>query len=314
MVIENDTLTAIHGISVGHVTDRSAQTGCTVILLPERTVVTGEVRGAAPATREFGLLQPGMTVEHADAIVLTGGSAFGLVAAHGVMLHLEARRRGHATAQGVVPIVPAAAIYDLGVGDAKVRPTPADGARAASLASTAAVEQGLVGAGTGATCAKWRGARQPGGLGSAAVRVGAVTVAALVVVNALGDVFSLEGWPLTGGPVVAGPMAEPAADRENTTLAVVATDAALNRSQLTRLVVRGHDAFGACLRPAHTAFDGDICFAAATGTAAGEGPGAPSAPEAPPPHALAEAAFEAVGRAIENAVVASADSAADLGT
>jgi L-aminopeptidase/D-esterase-like protein len=155
------------------------------------------------------------------------------------------------------------------------------------------VVQGLVGAGTGATCAKWRGEKIPGGIGSAAVRVGGATVAALVAVNALGDVFSLEGESLTGGPPVAGPLAKPPQSNQNTTLAVVATDAALTRAQLGRLLVRAHDAYGACLRPAHTSFDGDICFAVSAGTVPGE------------PHNLAEAAFEAVGRAIANAVVAS---------
>lgn len=289
----DDSLTAVAGVRVGHYTDTEARTGCTVIALPEHNVVAGEVRGAAPATREFGLLAAGMTVERADAIVLTGGSAFGLATADGVMALLESQGRGHATKNGVVPIVPAAALYDLGVGRADVRPTAADAAHALQTASADPVPQGLVGAGTGATCAKWRGERVPGGLGSAAVRVGDATVAALVAVNALGDAFSLEGVPLTGGPHVPQPLVEPPAENENTTLAVIATDAALTREQLGRLLVRAHDAFGACLRPAHTAFDGDICFAVSTGE--GDHDVAP--------HNLAEAAFEAVGRAIENAIV-----------
>jgi L-aminopeptidase/D-esterase-like protein len=292
-VSENNTLTAIDGITVGHYTDAGAQTGCTVIVLPEPSVVAGEVRGAAPATREFGLLSPGMTVEQAHALVLAGGSAFGLAAADGVMTALESQGRGYATTAAVVPIVPTAALYDLGVGDANVRPTPADGVAALQAASSEPVVQGLVGAGTGATCAKWRGEKIPGGIGSAVVRVGGATVAALVAVNALGDVFSLEGESLTGGPPVAGPLAKPPQSNQNTTLAVVATDAALTRAQLGRLLVRAHDAYGACLRPAHTSFDGDICFAVSAGTVPGE------------PHNLAEAAFEAVGRAIANAVVAS---------
>jgi L-aminopeptidase/D-esterase-like protein len=286
----NDTLTAIAGIAVGHYTDAEAMTGCTVVVLPEPSIVAGEVRGAAPATREFGLLAAGMSVEQAHAIVITGGSAFGLAVADGVMGELEAQGRGYKTKAAVVPIVPTAALYDLAVGDANVRPTANNGAAAFRAASADPVPQGLVGAGTGATCAKWRGEKLPGGLGSAAVRVGDSTVAALVVVNALGDVFSLEGTSLTGGPPVAGPLATPPEQNQNTTLAVVATDAELSRAELSRLLVRAHDAYGVCLRPAHTSFDGDICFAVSTGTTTGE------------LHNLAEGAFEAVGRAISNAI------------
>lgn len=292
-VSENNTLTAIDGITVGHFTDVDAQTGCTVVVLPEPSTVAGEIRGAAPATREYGLLLPGMTVEQAHALVLTGGSAFGLATADGVMAELEAQGRGYTTATAVVPIVPTAALYDLGVGRADIRPTAADGAAALRAASSDPVPQGLVGAGTGATCAKWRGEKVPGGIGSAAVRVADATVAAMVAVNALGDVFSLEGESLTGGPAIPAPLAKPPQPNQNTTLGVVVTNAALSRCELGRMLVRAHDAYGACLRPAHTSFDGDICFAVSAGTQEAE------------LHNLAEAAFEAVGRAIANAVIAS---------
>jgi len=297
-VSANTTLTAIDGITVGHYTDVDARTGCTVIVLPEASIVAGEIRGGAPATREFGLLAGGMTVQHANALVLTGGSAYGLAAAQGVMQELESLRRGYTTTTAVVPIVPTAALYDLGVGSAAIRPSASAGAAAFRAASAEPVPQGLVGAGTGATCAKWRGEKIAGGLGSAAVQVGDATVAALAAVNALGDVFSLEGESLTGGPPVAAALTTPPAEGENTTLAVVATDAALTRDQLERLLVRAHDAYGACLRPAHTSFDGDICFAVSTGKAQGE------------VHNLAEGAFEAVGRAIENAAIAARDQSA----
>jgi len=234
-----------------------------------------------------------MTVQQANAIVLTGGSAYGLTTAHGVMDELEALQRGYTTTTAVVPIVPTAALYDLGVGSAQIRPTAASGSAAFRAASSDPVAQGLVGAGTGATCGKWRGQKIAGGLGSAAVHMGDATVAALVAVNALGDVFSLEGTSLTGGPAVAAPLANPPAANQSTTLGVIATDAALTRDQLSRLLVRAHDAYGACLRPAHTSFDGDICFAVSAGEREGE------------VHNLAEAAFEAVGRAIANAVTAS---------
>lgn len=286
----NESLTAINGIRVGHYTDAQAQTGCTVIALPKSNVVAGEIRGAAPGTRDFGLLGPSMTVQHADAIVLTGGSAYGLASADGVMAELERQGRGFKTTTATVPIVPAAVLYDLGVGDSSVRPTPANGAAAFADATSEPVPQGLVGAGTGATCCKWRGATRPGGLGSAKATVGEVTVAALVAVNALGDVFSLEGQSLTGGPAIPGPAAEPPQPGENTTLAVLATDAQLTRAELGRLLVRAHDAFAVCLRPAHTQSDGDICFAVSAGQLTA------------PVGDLAEAAFEAVGRAIENAI------------
>lgn len=286
---KNLTLTGIAGIEVGHYTDSAAQTGCTVIVLPEPNVIAAEVRGAAPATREYALLAGGMTVEQAHAVVLSGGSAFGLATADGVMEQLEAQGRGFQTAAAQIPIVPSACLYDLAVGDAGVRPGAAEGAAAFEAASSAPVSQGRVGAGTGATCAKWRGESVPGGLGSSLVTVGDAQVAALVAVNALGDAFSLEGEALTGGPAVPGPRAV-VPEPQNTTLAIVATDAALTRSQLSRLLVRAHDAFAACLRPAHTAADGDICFAVSAGSVHAEA------------HNLAEGAFEAVGRAIENAI------------
>lgn len=292
-LVDGATLTSIPGVRVGHWTDGDAQTGCTVIDLPEPNVIAGETRGAAPGTREMALLQPGMSVEQAQAIVLCGGSAYGLAAADGVMTALEADGRGFPTPGGLVPIVPSAVLYDLMVGDGSVRPGPAEGAAAYAARSAEPVSLGRVGAGTGATVAKWRGTLVPGGLGSAVVDIGGALVGALVVVNALGDVFDLEGRALTGGPHAPGPLQMPSPDAQNTSLAVVATDAALSRVQLGRVCVRAHDAFGACLRPAHTAFDGDTCFATSVGQVEVA------------PHDVAEAAFQAVGRAIESAITAS---------
>jgi L-aminopeptidase/D-esterase-like protein len=284
------SLTSVPGVRVGHWTDREARTGCTVIVLPEPNVIAGEVRGAAPGSREYALMAPGMTVEEAHAIVLSGGSAYGLAAADGVMRELEAAGRGFAVGNTVVPIVPAAVIFDLMVGDGSVRPGPEQGAAAFRAASDDPVEHGGVGAGAGATVAKWRGEALPAGLGGAALQVGDASVAALVVANALGDVFTLEGYPLTGGPHVAGaPRAEPS-ERANTTLMVVATDAALTRAELSRVVVRSHDALAACVRPAHTRFDGDTCFAVSCGS------------KQVSQDLVAEAAFVAVGRALEVAV------------
>lgn len=290
----NETITAIPGLRVGHWTDPVAETGCTVVVLPEPNVVTAEARGAAPGTREYALLQPGMRVEQAQAIVLTGGSAFGLAAADGVVRMLEADGRGHETPFGKVPIVPAAVLFDLFPGDPSVRPGPAEGAEAYRAASSDPVAHGRVGAGTGATAAKWRGLEhvRPGGLGTATRPAGKATVGAMVAVNAIGDVFTVSGEPLTGGSHEPGPpaMVPQAFVAENTTLVVVATDGALDRIELTRLVVRAHDAIAACIRPSHTRWDGDIVFAASCGSVEADC------------DVAAEAAFGATAAAIESAV------------
>jgi L-aminopeptidase/D-esterase-like protein len=290
----NTTITAIPGIEVGHWTDLEARTGCTVIVLPEPNVVTAETRGAAPGSRETALLEPGMAVEQCHAILLTGGSAFGLAAADGVMRELEADGRGHRTPAGPVPIVPAAVIFDLLQGDSSIRPTAESGAAAYRARSAGPVALGQVGAGTGATVGKWRGLSLPSGVGSATATRAGASASALVVLNSMGDVFTLEGEPLTGGPhVAAAPAFEPEWG-QNTTLAVVATDARLDRSDLGRLAVRAQDALAACLRPAHTRFDGDTCFVVSCGDVV------------VPRHIVAEAVFEAVGRAIESAVKSAA--------
>ena len=210
------------------------------------------------------------------------------------MAELVADGRGFETAVGPIPIVPTAVLFDLAVGSAIVRPGADAGAAAYRAATGDPVAQGLVGAGTGATVSKWRGAMNPGGLGSVAVSVGDATVAALVAANALGDVFTLEGDPLTGGPHVAEPPPEFPTARENTTLMAVVTDARLTRDELIRVSVRAQDALAACVRPAHTSFDGDTCFAVSCGDR-----------EAPAP-LVAEAAFEAVGRSLVAAVRAAA--------
>ena len=291
-LVEGGSLTSIAGVEVGHWTDADARTGCTVVTLPEPNVIAGETRGAAPGSRETALLEPGCSVEMAQAIVLTGGSAFGLASADGVMASLESDGRGHPTPAGVVPIVPTAAIYDLLVGEAAVRPTAENGSAAYASRTSEPVGSGAFGAGTGATASKWRGLLTPSGIGSAAVTVGETTVAALVVCNALGDAFSLEGEALTGGSHVAGPLVlRDPPEVQNTTLVVVATDAPLGRAELSRLCVRAHGALAACIRPVHTAFDGDTVFAVSTGS------GEPD-PEAPG-YRIGEMAFEAVGRAIE---------------
>jgi L-aminopeptidase/D-esterase-like protein len=286
------TLTSVPGVRVGHATDTEGITGVTVVSLPTPNVATVEVRGAAPGSRETALLAPGMRVETIHSIVLAGGSAFGLAAADGVARALESDGIGHETMVGPVPIVPAAVIFDLWLGDRSARPGPDDGEAAYRTATSDPVEQGSVGAGTGAVVAGWRGptAIRKGGIGSVAVRVGDSTVGALVVLNAVGDVFTVEGESLTGGqpippPTPVGPVLD-----ENTTLAVVATDAALDRSALTRICVQAHDAFAACLRPSHTRYDGDAVFAVSCGDRDED------------PDAIGVAAFEAVARSIEAAM------------
>lgn len=289
----NETLTAVPGIAVGHWTDVEAVTGTTVISFPEPNVAAVEIRGAGPGTREVGLLGPGMKVEMIQALVFSGGSAFGLAAADGVMKELEADGRGHAKPPWVVPIVPAAIIFDLMIGDGAVRPGPEEGAAAYRSASTGPVAMGSVGAGTGATVANWRGpaAARKGGVGSFARTLDGATVGALVVLNAGGDVFTLEGEPLTGGPHVPAQHGFAPPDAlEQTTLVAVATDARLSRTELKRLCVRAHDALAACIRPVHTRYDGDIAFAVSCGEVDGD------------LDALSEVAFEVVGRAVEAAV------------
>ena len=259
-------------------------------------MVAAEVRGAAPGSRETALLEPGMRVEQVQAILLTGGSAFGLAAADGVVRALEADGRGHQTPVGRVPIVPAAVVFDLFPGDPAVRPGPDEGEIAYRAATTEPVESGLIGAGTGTTVALWRGLEhmQPGGLGSGTRAVGDAVVGALVVANSMGDVFSIRGEPLTGGDHEPGPPVFTPESQINTTLVVIATDAALTRNELSRLAVRSHDAMAVCIRPAHTRFDGDIVFAVSCGEKEAE------------VESLAEAAFGATAAAIEKAVRASA--------
>jgi L-aminopeptidase/D-esterase-like protein len=291
-VAAGGTLTSVPGVAVGHWTDPVALTGCTVVVLPEPNQAAIDVRGSAPATRETDLLRPGMLVEQVQAILLTGGSAFGLAAADGVVKGLEREGRGFPTPAGPVPIVPAAAIFDLAVGDATVRPGSEEGRLALASASRDPVPQGRVGAGTGASLGGWRGAGQvrPGGLGSFATSADGATVAALAVVNAAGDAFTLEGEPLTGGsPVPKGPGVAPAFGT-GTTLVVVATDAALTRAQLGPVMVRAHDGLAACLRPVHTRYDGDVVFAVSCGGLRAD------------LDAVAEAAFVVSGRSVEAAV------------
>lgn len=287
------TLTSVPGVEVGHYTDVVAATGVTAMVFPEPNVAAVDLRGAAPGTREVGLLGPGMKVETIQGLVFSGGSAFGLAATDGVVREIAAGGRGHATPAGPVPIVPAAIIYDLLIGDAAVRPGPAEGAAAYRARTSDPVAMGSVGAGTGAIVAGWRGpeAVRKGGVGSAATTVGEATLGALVVLNAVGDVFALDGSALTGGSPVPPPTPAGIRPFEQTTLVALATDAAASRTDLMRLAVRAHDALAVCLRPSHTRYDGDAVFAVSCGDQVGDA------------DELGEAAFRVVGGAIELAVI-----------
>lgn len=266
-------ITHVAGVRVGHWTNTEARTGCTVAVLPPGTVVSGEVRGGAPATREFALLDPGRLVDHVDAVVITGGSAFGLAAADGVVTALEADDRGFRTGGGVVPIVVAMGLFDLAVGDRTVRPDAEAGRVAYAAASTGAVELGPVGAGTGATVGKWKGPAhtRPGGLCGAVRTHGDLVVASLVAVNAIGSPDGGEahgaetedllaaGWlPDAGAPATPDPFA-------NTTLALVVTNATLTKTQCHVAAQSAHNGFARALVPSHTLYDGDAAVVAATG-------------------------------------------------
>jgi len=285
----NSTITAVPGVEVGHWTDLDAATGVTVINLPEPNLAAFEARGGAPGTRETALLAPSMKIETIQALVFSGGSAFGLASADGVMTELAAAGRGHPTPAGPVPIVPAAILYDLIVG-ANSPPDAAAGAAAYRARSSGPVPLGTVGAGTGATVSKWNGFEnmRKAGIGSAATRVGTATLGVLAAVNAVGDVVRLDGSWVTGGPTLEPP--EVAGFRENTTLVAVVTDALLNKSDLLRLAVRSHDALAATLRPAHTRYDGDIVFSVSCGE------------EEADLDVLGEATFNAVAAAIVSSV------------
>ncbi|MEO7115230.1 MAG: P1 family peptidase [Caldimonas sp.] len=314
-------LTAVAGIEVGHFTDTRRPTGCTVILVRDGAVAGVDVRGAAPGTRETDLLDPVNAIDTVHAIVLAGGSAYGLDAASGVMRWLEERGIGLAivaTADDdvppafVVPIVPAAILFDLWVGDPHIRPDADAGYAACEAASRDAPVEGNVGAGAGASVGKLfgMGRAMKGGVGTAQVEVGGVTVAALVAVNAIGDVVDpnsgqvVAGVRSEDGRTLLGAMAAlkrgelpprldlRAAAGSATTLAVVATDAVLTKAEATKVAQMAHDGLARSINPVHTMGDGDVVFALATG-ASGR-PAATTLVGALAANVLAEAVLRAV--------------------
>jgi L-aminopeptidase/D-esterase-like protein len=270
-------VTGIPGVRVGHWTDPHARTGCTVVLLPEGTLASGEVRGGAPATREFALLEPSKLVHRIDAVLLTGGSAFGLDAAAGVMRFCEQEGHGYPTAGGVVPIVVAMGVFDLAVGDGSVRPGLEQGEAACRDAVEGTFRTGSIGAGTGCTVDKWRGPenRRPGGIGAHTItEPDGLVVTAIAVCNAFGIVLQRGEEP----PTPAWPRDEAEAafrtsgdggrvnhEGSNTIVGVVLTNAVLTKADCLVVAQGGHDGIARTVHPPHTSVDGDAIVAAATG-------------------------------------------------
>ena len=312
------SITNVHGIRVGQAEDRVGKTGVTVVLAGHDGAVIGaDVRGAAPGTREIALCEPENTVEKANAVVLAGGSAYGLAAATGVMDFLEKAGVGVDMGCCRVPIVPGAVLFDLTNGDAHARPDAAMGF-AACKAAEKQVKQGAYGAGTGATVGKLVTGATPaqGGVGTASITLSCgVTVGAIVAVNACGDVYDLS----TGKPIACGHTSDgkpvlcegllfgtaqtserlkiPLTTGRNTTIGVVATDATLTKAQAKRLATCAHDGLARTIRPVHTQMDGDTVFALATGRVDAD----------VNPIQLCAAAAEVMARAINNAILAAKD-------
>ncbi len=284
---KHSAITDVAGLKVGHFTDTRRPTGVTVILTEEGATAGVDVRGAAPGTRETDLLAPQNLVQQVHAIMLAGGSAFGLDAATGVVRWLEEHNYGFPTGPAKVPIVPAAILYDLGVGDAKIRPDAAAGYKACQAATTNAPAEGNVGAGAGATVGKLFGGNRAmkGGLGTASIQLkdqktgATLTVGAIVAVNAVGDVLDpttgkiLAGARTPDGKAIMGSMnailrgetLPPSLGGTATTIGVVATDAKLDKAQCGKVAQMAHDGLARTINPVHTMSDGDTLFALATG-------------------------------------------------
>lgn len=281
-----DSIVDVAGLSVGHFTDTRRPTGCTVVLVPEGATGGVDVRGAAPGTRETELLSPLNAVEQVHAVLLSGGSAFGLDAAGGVMRWLEERGIGVAVGPARVPIVPAAILFDLWLGDVHIRPDAAAGYAACEAASRQTPTQGNVGAGAGASVGKLFGIGRAmrGGIGSASVCVAGITVGALVAVNALGDVIDpAHGQPVAGArspdgrslmntmaALLRGELPAPLQPGQATTIGVIATDARLDKAQANKVAQMAHDGLARSINPVHTMGDGDTLFALATGASGRE--------------------------------------------
>ena len=286
--LDAGSITRVAGIEVGHFTDSRRPTGCTVVMARAGAVGGVDVRGAAPGTRETDLLDPCNLVEQVHAIVLAGGSAWGLDAATGAVRWLEEQGVGLDVGVGRLPLVPSAVLFDLLVGDMRVRPDAAAGYAACAAASSADPAEGNVGAGTGASVGKLFGMARAmkGGVGTASVTVGGVTVGALIACNAVGDVIDPDSGKILAGARTAdglqlldsrrallrGELAQSVLPGTNTTIGVIATDAVISKTQAKRLAVAAHDGLARTINPVHTQLDGDTLFTLGTG-AAGKNPG-----------------------------------------
>jgi len=275
------SITDVAGLRVGHYTDTRRPTGCTVIIAEAGATGGVDVRGAAPGTRETDLLNPMNMVDKVHAIMLAGGSAFGLDAASGVMRYLEEKKIGFDVGVAHVPIVPSAILFDLGVGDASIRPDAAAGYQACKSATADAPEEGNVGAGAGATVGKLYGPKRAmkGGLGTASLTVAGVTVGAIVAVNAVGDVLDPSSGRILAGArtadgnmlldtraaVLAGDLPKSMRAGAATTIGAVATDARLTKAQAQKIAGMAHDGLARAINPIHTMLDGDTIFALGTG-------------------------------------------------
>jgi L-aminopeptidase/D-esterase-like protein len=276
------SLTDVPGLKVGHFTHDKRPTGCTVVLAEAGATAGADVRGGAPGTRDVDLLRPEMSVQQIHAVLLSGGSAFGLAAADGVMRYLEERKIGFAIGGGVVPIVPAAILFDLGVGGSMPRPDADSGYRAAKNASADPVAQGNVGAGAGATIGKMFGRERAmkGGLGSASLKLpGGLVIGALAAVNCIGDVVDPDSGELLAGArtedgkrlidsmteLRRGVTVEAPARGENTTLGIVAANVDWTKAEAAKVAQMAHDGLARAIRPAHMPMDGDTVFALGTG-------------------------------------------------
>ena len=292
------------GFKVGHATDTENHTGCTVILCPEHTTGSVDVRGPAPGSRETALLAADKPNHFVNAVLLTGGSAFGLAAADGVMRYLKECGIGHPTPIMPIPIVPAAVVFDIGFNMGQRQPDAEMGYAACERAGAGAIAQGNVGAGAGVSVGKWGGFQHmmKSGVGVAGVRLDDLVVNAIAVTNAVGDVVDVDGSVLAGARKEAGgwlvedhPLRYISPERmpmpgTNTTLVTVWTNARLNRPEVNRVAQRAHDGMAMAVRPIHTAHDGDTAFALASGIVAA------------PYDLVANAAAEMTAEAIRNSV------------
>jgi L-aminopeptidase/D-esterase-like protein len=282
------------GVTIGHATDDDAQTGCTVLLFSAPALCAVDVRGGAPGTRETDLLQPGSLVQRADAILLTGGSAFGLAAADGVMSFLREQGRGFPTSAGPVPIVPAAVIFDLGVGNPVAPSTQMGYVACADARPLASAQFGSIGAGRGASVANITGQPMPGGIGRGTASFKGGSVTAIAVVNALGVVPKSAGEAAGVDPRVNLLHERKTGEsRENTTLVALLIDAPAGKDALIQCAVSAHDGMARAIIPCHTPFDGDLVFSVAL---------RPDLPPSPPSLPLTVACELATEAAIRNAI------------